>query len=310
MFGQGDVLEKRSGKTMTWYRHATASEVTTTASESPTWAPQTFSVLSVTGQLAFYAGLGVEITELLEGQSVWEMRPDILQFNAEEAGRSINAVTRAALIAGTPTANVYIATGVATGSFTTAMTASINDITHMARLMKDQDAPTYTIGGQECYVAFISPAVEERLLQDSNFKNAVQYQQPQRLFNGFLAVFSGICFIRTSTANNATSTVNSITADNTIIVGNGAYGVPRMPLLGQAGMVPDYSGMAVGQDDLINFNSSLANMFQLVETMPGDGNGNGAHGDEYAAKHKATWKAFWNTVILNSAWIFKYTSAR
>ena len=90
MFGQSDDLPKRQGSTLKWYRPVAASEVTgASGNETPSWAPDTHSVDTITANLDNFYGKGREITENLNDMSVFDLRPDILRYVAEEAGRSI-----------------------------------------------------------------------------------------------------------------------------------------------------------------------------------------------------------------------------
>lgn len=304
MFGTMDTIAERKGKTIKWYRHATASEITATLNENPTWAPADHTVDTVTSNLAFY-GNGKEITELLDKQSVFDLRPDLLVWAGEEAGRSINAVTRNALLAG---ATVQYAAGKTSATITSADTATLDDFIDAARTLKDNDAPTFDIGGQQCYVAIISPAVEARLMKTTAFRDAVRYASADRLFNGYLGTIFGVCFVRTSTT--VTTTVTGVTVDQSIVCGRDAFGVPAMPLLGGTGTVPAFTGFAPSKEAMMDNGAKLAQMFRLLVTEPGDGSGNGAHGDEWATRFKVAWKAFWTCQILNANWIRNVRSAR
>jgi len=306
MFGQKDSIAERSGKNLKWYRHATAAETTATLAENPTWAPATHSVDTVTANLAFY-GDGKEITELLDIQSVFDLRPDLLVWAGEAAGKSINAVTRNTLTAGTSATAVYAA-GTTSATITTAATATLDDIIDTARILKTNDAPSFNIGGQQCYVAVISEYVEARLMKTTAFRDAVRYADANRLFNGYLGSLFGVCFVRSSTT--APATANTIQVDQTLVIGRGAYGVPALPLYGQTGKVPAYSGIAVDSYEMNNYTSSLMDMFKILVTPPGDGTGGGAHGDEWGTRFKVAYKAYWTAVILNSSFIQMYRSAR
>lgn len=303
MFGTGDSIAERKGKTIKWYRHATTTGTTTPLSEDPTWTPETHSVDSVTSELELY-GRGKEITELLEKESVFELRPDLLVWAGEDAGKSINRVTRDALLAG---ATVHYANGKTSANLTTGDTPDLDDFVDMARILKEADAPTFMIGGQECYVAIISPKVEAYLMKTQAFREAVRFAESNRLFSGYIGTIFGVCFVRTSTTQ--TTTVTGLTVDQSLVMGRDAFGVPSMPLLGGSGSVPEFTGFAPAYDSLMSNSSVLSSMFQVLVTMPGDGSGNGAHGDEWATRFKVAWKAFWKTVIFQPGWIINLRSA-
>lgn len=307
MFGTMDSVAERKGLTIKWYRHAAVTEVTATLAESPTWAPTSHSVDTVTTQMAFYGG-GREITELLDRQSVFDLRPDLLVWAGEEAGRSINAVTRAALLAGTT--NIRYANQKTSATFTSTDTPDLDDFVDMAKLLKDQDAPTFVIGGQQCYVAIISPNVEAYLMKTQAFRDAVTRTESmaQRYFGGYLATIFGICFVRTSTT--VTTSVTGQTVDQTIICGRDAFGVPALPLLGGTGTVPKFTGFAPDEDTMVAQGAKLNEMFSVLVTEPGDGSGGGAHGDEWATRFKVAWKAYWKCQVLNTNWIINFRSVQ
>lgn len=305
MFGIGDAIAERRGNTIKWYRHAAVGEYTTTLAESPTWAPATHSVDSITATMALY-GNGREITELLDKYSVFDLRPDLLQWAGEEAGRSINAVTRATLISSVTTK--IFANGKATGTMTSGDTANLDLFLDAAKTLKKNDAPAFIMNGQQVYVAIISPDVEAQLLKTTAFRDAVRYGSSEKLFLGYLGIYGDVAFVRTSTT--ATATHNAIVCDQSFVMGQGAYGVPSMPLLGKSGVVPNGSGPTVGAEQLNTYNAQLSRMFRILVTEPGDGAGNGAHGDEWATRFKVAWKALWTCVILNQNFIVNAISAR
>jgi N4-gp56 family major capsid protein len=309
MFGIGDEVATRSGSTVQWYRHATTSEVTATRVSTSAWTPSTHSVDTVTASLSLY-GDGREITEELDVQSVFDLRADLRVWAGESGGKSINAITRNTLTAAVATANYVYVNNRTSATLTSADTADLDTFVEAARLLKDQDAPPFVIDGQPCYVAIISPSVEKRLMLSSSFKSAVQFSQTQRRFLGYLATIDGICYVRSSSANGATATVTGLTTDQSLVLGRGAFGVPKLPLIGGTPNVPTFSGMAIHDGEMENNLAALSRMFRLVETRPGDGAGGGAHGDEYAEKFKVAWKALWVCKVLNSNWLYMVRSAR
>lgn len=309
-FGVKDSIAERKGNTMKWYRPVAAGETTATLAESPTWAPATHSVDSVTSQLEL-RGDGKEITELLDIYSVFDLRQDLQRWAGENAAKSLNGVTRNVLTAGVPTGQYVYVNNKSASTLGTADTADLATFAEAARKLRDNDAPAFHMGGQPVYVAIISPSVKTQLMTTSSFREAVRYADANRLFYGHIGTMDGLLFVETSTANGATAnTTGAITADQSLVIGDGYYGVPSMPLIGQAGTYPMQSGIAVDSQTAMEYESALRQMFQIVITQPGDGNGGGAHGDEWATKYKVAWKALYKAVILNTNYAQLVRSAR
>lgn len=303
MFGVKDAVSERRGLTVKWYKHHEASETTATLAENPTWAPSSIVVDTVTAQLALY-GDGQEITEILDKNSVFDLRPDMLVWAGEAAGRSINAVTRAALLAG---ATVVHSNGKTSATLASTDTATVDDFITAGKLLKNNDAPTFMVGGEPCYIAIISPTVEAQLLRTTAFRDMVRYASANRLFTGYIGTLMGICFVRTSTT--VQTTVTGVTAEQSIVCGKGFYGTPAMPLLGGTNGVPDFSGMAPTGEEMMYSNAALSEMFKVLVTEPGNGSGGGAHGDEWATRFKVAYKAYWKPVILDTRWGYNLKSA-
>ena len=138
------------------------------------------------------------------------------------------------------------------------------------------DAPK--IGDE--YVDIISPYVKTRLMKDSAFREAVRYlAKGSTMFTGELVSVDGQRFVVTSTAPSVSNTGsnNSIaTLDQSIILGDGAYGIARL----------------------------LPGDFDVVVTPPG------GHGDEYKVKTSIAWKVYLKAVILQQTFMRRLESAR
>jgi N4-gp56 family major capsid protein len=147
------------------------------------------------------------------------------------------------------------------------------DFFNSATTLRNNDAPT--INGM--YSALCSHNVIQQLMQDTTFQSAIQFQRDY-IFTGTIAELYGIRFLSSSlapTVANGGSASND-TIEQTIILGEGAYGVTHW-LLGD---------------------------YDMVYTGPG------GHGDEWANKHKLTWKMYHKAVILNSNWMVRLESVR
>ena len=117
-------------------------------------------------------------------------------------------------------------------------------------------------------------------MKDTAFREATRYlAKDNSIFTGEVANIDGTRFVRTSTAPSvANSGSNSSVAnlEQTIILGDGAYGIARL----------------------------LPGDFDVIITPPG------GHGDEYKVKTSMAWKVYLRAVILQQTYIRRLESAR
>jgi N4-gp56 family major capsid protein len=295
-FGQQDMMEMREGKSIQWIRFNRLVNGTDgtpnnndNIGDNPTWSPETLNDQIVTGSLNLY-GNGVEYTEFLLNTSYVDDLPDeIRRLVGENAGEAINRFVRNVLYTGT---SVYYAGGVASDSLlTTNNYITYADVVNAVAPLEANDAKRITevgvidkqniagsLPGDGVYVAFISPYVKSRLMRDSNFQQAVQFQK-ESIFTGHLCTIDGVAFDMTSTAlprTNGGSASSVANVERTVIVGAESYGIPHL----------------------------TRDMFEIVVTPPG------GHGDEYAVRTAVAWKSYYDADILNQLWMTRIESAR
>lgn len=272
-FGAPDLSLRRKGKTASWLRFTKLSIPSSTLDESPTWSPATVSDSVVTATLELW-GAGVELLEFLEETSFLDLPDEYKKLIGQNAGETINQKVRDILVAGT---SVNYANGVAARqNLIGTDTIDLNDILDTVEQLEVQDAPM--IGDE--YVAIISPYVKTRLMKDSAFREATRYlAKDNSIFTGEVANIDGVRFVRTSTApsvSNSGSNNSVANVEQTIILGENAYGIARL----------------------------LPGDFDVVVTPPG------GHGDEYKVKNSLAWKAYLKAVILNQNFMRRLESAR
>lgn len=270
-FGQPDMILKRKSDTATWFRFDKLSIPTVTLDDDPTFTPETVTNVPITAKLEFW-GNGVSIVEFLEETSFLNLSDEYKKLIGQNAGETINQKVRDVLKGGTyasfPNSRASRADLVSTDY------ADLDTFIDAATVLEANDAPK--IGDH--YVAIISPYVKSRLLKNTAFRDAVRYQKDS-LFTGELATIDGIKFIVTSTAPSVTNggSASSVsTIDQSIILGEGAYGIARL----------------------------MPGDFQVIVTPPG------GHGDEYKVKTSITWKSYLKAVILNENWMRRIETAR
>lgn len=272
-FGMPDLTMMRKGKQATWLRFDKLAVPASTLDEAPTWAPETVTDTTVSATLELW-GNGVQITELLDKVSLYDLPNEFKELVGQNAGETINQKVRDVLVAGTSVS--YANSKASRGLLTAADTVDLDDILLTTQSLEASDAPK--IGDN--YVAIISPYVKTQLMRDSAFREAVRYlAKESTMFTGELVTVDGVKFVVTSTAPSLTNSgsANAIAnVDQTIILGKHAYGIARL----------------------------MPGDFKVIVTPPG------GHGDEYEVLTKIAWKAYLKSVILNQTFMRRLESAR
>lgn len=283
-FGQKDRVERREGKTCQWIRFSipsivsgsdfsgSATYVKNSTGAAPTFTPATPGDTTVTATMEFLFGRGHEWNEGVEYSALVDLPKELRKINAEHAGRAIDTEVRDVLKVGT---TVSYANGKSSrGDLTSTDKIDMEDIFAAVTTLRNNSAPL--ING--LYTVVHSHNITEQLMKDTAFQNAVQFQKPY-IFTGTIAELYGCRFVGTQnapTVSDSGSNNTVATVEQTLIFGNGAYGVTHWM-----------------QDD-----------YDLVYTGPG------GWGDEYANRHALTWKFVGKAVILNQSWMLRLESAR
>lgn len=272
-FGAPDMIMKRKGQTASWLKFTKLAIPSSVLDDSPTWAPETVTESTVTATLELW-GNGVELVEALEQTSFLDLPMEYKKLIGQNAGETINEKVRNVLVAGTSVN--YANAAAARQNLISTDTADLDDFIDVATSLEASDAPK--IGDE--YVAIISPYVKKRLMKDTAFREAIRYlAKGSSIFTGELVSVDATRFVVTSTAPSVSNTGsnNSIaTLDQSIILGDGAYGIARL----------------------------LPGDFDVVVTPPG------GHGDEYKVKTSMAWKAYLKAVILQQSYMRRLESAR
>lgn len=272
-FGAPDLVMRRKGQTASWLKFTKLAIPSSVLDDSPTWSPETVTEQTVTATLQLW-GNGVELTEALDETSFLNLPDEYKKLIGQNAGETINQKVRDVLVAGT-SVNYANQKSTRMGLISTD-TADLDDFLDTVEGMEVNDAPMM---GEE-YVAIISPYVKTRLMKDSAFREATRYlAKDNSIFTGEIANIDGVRFVRTSTApsvSNSGSNNSVSSVEQSIILGEGAYGIARL----------------------------LPGDFDVVITPPG------GHGDEYKVKTSIAWKVYLKAVILQQTFMRRLESAR
>jgi len=282
-FGQKDRVPAREGKTAQWIRFTklgitsgtdfvgAATYVKNSTGAAPTWTPATPADTTITAQLDALFGVGHEWNEAAQYTSLVDLPKELRKLNAQHAAEAVETEVRDVLVAGTTVG--YANDRASRALLLDADYIDMNDIFDSVTTLRNNDAPT--INGM--YSSLTSHNVITELMKDTAFQSAIQFQRDY-IFTGTIAELYGVRFLSSSLAPTVSSagSSGSATVEQTLILGEGAYGVSHW-LLGD---------------------------YDLIYTSPG------GHGDEWATKQKLAWKMYHKAVILNQDWMLRLESAR
>lgn len=286
-FGMGDRVPKRAGNTRQWFRMtkpglaAGGTDFSTTVYQyiknttgaSPTWTPATPADTTVSAQVEFLFGQGHEWNDGVEYTSFADLPKELRMLNAQHASEAIEQEVINVLRVGT---SVYYANNKANRmAMITTDTVDVDDFLAVVTALRNNDSKP--IRGN--FRAMISANVLQQLLQDSTFREVVARSSRDYYFTATIAEYLGIGYqfssmaptIGDSGSNNTISTL-----EQSIVVGQGAYGITKWML----------------------------NDYDIIYTKPG------GHGDEWANKNALTWKYNFKSVVLNQNWMYRLESAR
>lgn len=225
-FGQERPIPRNGGKTIEFRRFASLGQSTTPLTEGVTPSGQALSVSAITATINQYGDF-VEGSDLLDLTAIDPILTETAQLLGEQAGESIDAITRDILAAGT---TVQYAAGRASRNLVAAGdNLTVDEIRKAVRTLKNNKARP--IG--DSYVAIVGPNTTYDLQSDSMWQNAQLYAGSQRLFNGEIGRIFGVRFVETTEAA-VFSGGGASGADvyGTIVLGANAYGM--VPLSGQS----------------------------------------------------------------------------
>jgi len=272
-FGAPDLVLRRKGQTASWLKFDKLAIPSSVLADSPTFTPETITESTVTATLELW-GNGIQVVEALKETSFLDLPMEYKKLLGQNAGETINEKVRNVLIAGTSVD--YANAKASRNALLNNDQIDMDDILASVQALELVDAPK--IGDN--YVAIISPRIKTTLMKDSAFREQIRYlAKDSTMFTGELVTVDGVRFIVTSTApsiSNSGSNSSVTAVEQSIILGEGAYGIARL----------------------------LPGDFDVTITPPG------GHGDEYKVKTSMTWKAYLKAVILQQTYMRRLESAR
>lgn len=222
-FAQQKPLPLNNSKTVEFHGFKPLEKALKPLTEGVTPQGQTLERFVVTAKIKQYGGY-VALSDLLRFTDVDPMVLEAQETIADQAGRTLDTVTREVINAGT---NVQYADGTVSSRSALAEgnVLTVKAVKIAVRALKKQNAPR--INGN--YVAIINPDVAYDLSEDQEYKDQIKYTDASTFKNGFLYKLSGVEFYE-STEVKIFAKAGSGSRDvySTLIVGRGAYGVTKL----------------------------------------------------------------------------------
>ena len=226
-FGQKHPIPKGNGKTIEFRKYSPLPKATKPLAEGVTPDGQELKVSTVSSTVSQY-GCWVGIPDMLELTSIDTNMVQATEILGDQAGRTLDTVTREVLNGGT---NVMYAPIAQNGGFTnvTARSSlngnaklSVDLILRAAAKLKNNLAKP--INGS--YVGIIHPFVAYDLMRSEEWMDAHKYAAPENLFNGEIGKIGNVRFVESSEAkifrgadllkNSRSMTIATYTESNVI----------------------------------------------------------------------------------------------
>lgn len=200
-FGQKHPIPAGNGKTIEFRKYSPLPKATKPLAEGVTPNGQELKVSTVSSTVSQYGGW-VGIPDMIKLTELDNNMVQATEILGDQAGRTLDTVTREVLNGGTNVMYAPIVTESCTtpvtarSSLTTNAKLSVDLILRAAAKLKNNLAKT--IDGS--YVAIIHPYVAYDLMRSSEWMEAHKYAAPDHLFNGEIGKIGNVRFVETNEA--------------------------------------------------------------------------------------------------------------
>lgn len=253
-YGDKKPIPKNKGASTSWRRLNTLAVNTTNITEGVTPDAIDLNITKVNTTVKEY-GAWTKISEFLNMTGLDPMMTEVAELMGENAGQSINVITRDIIAAGT---NVLYANG-RTSRATITATDKITalDIIKARRAMRRAKVkPLDLPGGVRGYVAIVHTDVIADLMQTDEWKKANVENNTQGFQNGVIGRLYGIYFIDADEGVIFPAAgAAGIDVYGTIFLGKGGYGLSDIGGSMKPDIIVHPAGSAGSADPLNQFNT-------------------------------------------------------
>lgn len=229
-FGQRHPIPRNGGKTIEFRKFSPLAKALTPLTEGVTPDGQALNVSVITATVQQYGGW-VKMTDMLQLTAIDNMMVQATELIGDQAGRTLDTITREVLNAGTNVQYGDGTTRTARNQLTATDKLTVPAIFRAVRTLKKNLARP--IDGS--YVAIIHPDISYDIMTSDEWIDVNKYSNAVNIFNGEIGKIGGCRFVETTEAKiwakaGATGTGTGTAPDvySTLFFGANAYGVTEI----------------------------------------------------------------------------------
>lgn len=272
-FGQARNIPAGSGKTIEFRRFVGIATATVPLTEGALYTNlKDLTVTSITATIAQY-GDAIGFSDLVETTTIDPLLTETTEILGEQAAETIDEIVRDVVVAGTTV--VYASTAVSRVTVGSAMTLSPAEVRRVVLQLKLNRAKK--IGGFYQCIAHARSTYD--LISSAEWRDAQNYGQTGRIFDGSIGTMYGVKFWETDKAK--------------VFVDAGV-----------GGTVDVYAAMFFGQNAYGIVNLAGQNLHTIHKPL-----GSAGTADPLEQQQTMGWKAGFVTKILNDAFMVRYEHA-
>ncbi len=253
-YGDKKPIPKRKGATTNFRRLNSLAVSTTALTEGVTPDGVNLDITPINATVKEY-GNWTKISEFLNMTGFDPLMTEVSELMGENAGESIDIITRDMLAAGT---NVLYANG-KTSRVTVGATDKITaaDILLARRaLRRNKVKPMNLPNGKKGYIALIPVDVATDLMQTTEWREAQVRNNTDDFKNGVIGMMYGIWFVEVDNGVQfAGAGASAANVYGTIFLGRGAYGLPDIAGSMKPDIIVHLAGSGGTNDPLNQFNT-------------------------------------------------------
>lgn len=220
-FAQKRNIPKNGGKKIEFRKFDPLPKALTPLTEGVTPKGKKMSVTDITAEVSQY-GDYILLSDVIQMTSIDPIVVEATEEIAEQAGKTLDTVTREVINAGT---NVQYAGGAAARSaITAANVLNVMEVMKAVTTLKGQNAKP--VG--DSFVAVLHPYVALDLMRDEEYKEMFKYTNAKPMYEGEIGKFSNVRFVESTEAKIWNLAGNGVSVFSTLVIGKNAYGTTEI----------------------------------------------------------------------------------
>lgn len=220
-FAQKRNIPKNGGKKIEFRKFDPLPKALTPLTEGVTPKGKKMSVTDITAEVSQY-GDYILLSDVIQMTSIDPIVVEATEEIAEQAGKTLDTITREVINAGT---NVQYAGGAAARSaITAANVLNVAEVMKAVTTLKGQNAKP--VG--DSFVAVLHPYVALDLMRDEEYKEIFKYTNAKPMYEGEIGKFSNVRFVESTEAKIWNLAGDGVSVFSTLVIGKNAYGTTEI----------------------------------------------------------------------------------